>query len=269
MMHTQDKTSMNDQRINALTTCIIAARQNKAPISLAECDLLQLNDRAEAYAVQTKLWQIRQGQSRPEAWKIGNSTDGPTPVCAPLPEIIASGESVQKSRFRRFGIEAEIAVRFELALPPRTERYTSDEILAAIGSAHVAIEIVDTALAEPEASGPLMCLADNMQHGSFVLGEAISNWRDQAWETISALSFIDKQLIAEKTAGHPHLNPFTLLPWWANEGAMAWGGVQAGDIVTTGTWNGMFFADEPNMFEVCFALPSSKALGNAQVIFGD
>jgi len=258
---------MNDQQIHTIAARIVTARKSKNPLTPTDCTLLQPNDRTEAYAVQAAIWKTQYGHIRPHAWKIGDSGDGPKPVRAPMPEVLGTNGILQKDRFRRFGIEAEIAVRFAEPLVPRIMPYTYKEVLSAIGGAHVAIEIVDTALADPEASGPLMRLADSMQHGSFVLGEPIHNWRDQLWEKITATSFIDKQLIAEQTGGHPHINPFSLLPWWVNEGALDWGGVQAGDIVTTGTWNGMHFADQPNTFEARFTNPTHKSLGNVSVSF--
>lgn len=253
--------------VQSLANRLITARSRKQPLSTDDCAALQISNRSEAYAVQAAVWQIQQGNTRPQAWKIGNSADDAEPVRAAMPEVIPSGSGTPQARFRRFGIEAEIAVRFAHALPPRATPYTYADVIAAIGSTHVAIEIVDTALADHAAAGPFLRLADNMLHGSFVLGAALNEGRKLEWATLLAQSYVDGQLIAAQTGGHPHGDPFTLLPWWVNSGATDWGGVQAGDIVTTGTWNGMHFVEAPASFEVRFNDANGITLGGARVAF--
>ena len=258
---------MNSAQVHTLATRLIAARASQQPLSTADCNALQISTRAAAYAVQDEVWRSTQGTLRPQAWKIGNSSDHAGPVRAAMPEIILHGSRTSAAHFRLIGIECEIAVRFARPLRPRNEAYSREEVLAAVGSAHVAIEIVDTALADPAAAGPLMGLADSMLHGSFVLGETIANWRALDWSQLKAQSFIDDQCVAEKTGGHPHIDPLALLPWWANAGALDWGGVEAGDIITTGTWNGMHFARTPQTFEARFSNAAGKTLGSARVSF--
>ncbi|GAB2882751.1 hypothetical protein GCM10027046_08810 [Uliginosibacterium flavum] len=254
-------------QIQTLAERLIAARQRKQPLAADDFAALQALTRSEAYAVQAAVWQAQKGSVRPQAWKIGGSSDQPSPVRAAMPEIIRTGASTPQTRFRCFGIETEIAVRFGKALSPRATPYAYDEVLAAIDTAHVAIEIVDTALADHATAGPIACLGDSMLHGSFVLGDVFTDWRTLDWRTLSAHSFIDEQLVAERTGGHPHIDPFTLLPWWASSGALDWGGVQAGDIVTTGTWNGMHFAAAPRSFDARFTDANGHVLGSASVIF--
>ncbi|MDO6388394.1 fumarylacetoacetate hydrolase family protein [Uliginosibacterium sp. 31-12] len=254
-------------QIQTLAERLIAARQRKQPLAPGDFATLQVLTRSEAYAVQAAVWQAQKASVRPQAWKIGGSSDQPTPVRAAMPEILFTGASTPQARFRCFGIETEIAVRFGKALPPRATPYAYDEVLDAIDTAHVAIEIVDTALADYAAAGPIACLGDSMLHGSFVLGDSIQNWRRLDWSTLSAHSFIDGQLVAERTGGHPHIDPFTLLPWWASSGALDWGGVQAGDIVTTGTWNGMHFAPAPHSFDSHFTDAKGETLGRASIAF--
>jgi 2-keto-4-pentenoate hydratase len=258
---------MNSDEIQRLATQLISARRNQQPLTPEDCSAIQIDTREQAYAVQAAIWQAQYGATRPSAWKIGNGPDSAEPICAAMPEILAHESHTPHTRFRTLGIECEIAVRFARPLPPRAAPYSYDEVLAAIASTHVAIEIVDTALADYDAAGPLLRLADNMLHGSFVLGEAITEGRTQAWPTLKAQSFVNDKLIAEQTGGHPHIDPFTLLPWWANAGARRWGGVQAGDIVTTGTWNGMHFAAAPSSFKARFSAADGCSLGCAKLSF--
>jgi 2-keto-4-pentenoate hydratase len=254
--------------MNAIAEKLIAARASKQALTPADCSEFAISSRNEAYAIQAEVWQRQQGRRRPSAWKIGNSSDEPAPVRAAMPDVIENGESISAANFRLLGVEAEIAVRFARDLPPREQTWSRDEVLAAIGSAHLAVEIVDTALQDYVAAGPFWRLADNMLHGSFVLGEALTDWQNLSWHALSMQSFIDGICCAEATGGHPHVDPFALLPWWANEGSRDWGGVQAGDIVTTGTWNGMHFAYAPLSFAARLAGASGEILGGARGEFG-
>ncbi|MEC5384090.1 fumarylacetoacetate hydrolase family protein [Uliginosibacterium sp. H3] len=256
---------MSAADIDKLANRLTAARASQQALSVSECEALQIASREEAYAVQAAVWQCLLGSARPRAWKIGNSSDSPVPVRAAMPRIISHAASISAADFRLLGMEAEIAVRFARDLPARGEPWSRDEVLAAIGSAHVAIEIVDTALQDYVAAGPFLRLADSMLHGAFVLGEALCDWQGLAWHALTMQSFVDGALCAEATGGHPHVDPFALLPWWANEGAQLWGGVMAGDIVTTGTWNGMHFSMHPSCMEARLSGPAGEPLGRASV----
>lgn len=194
-----------------------------------------------AYAVQRAVWREMAGEVRPATWKVGapNRQTAPT-AAAVFPQRVAhcvAGDSARFSAddFRTLGIEAEIAVCFGRDLPARAEPYTPEEIRAAIASAHVAMELIDTRLADPDAAGPLWRLADNLLNGGLVIGEAIPNWRELDFSGLTVRVHANGLCLAE-TIGRPPLDDlFYCLPWWLTHN----GGAQAGDIVTTGAWNGM------------------------------
>ncbi len=136
-----------------------------------------------AYAAQRAVWLAMVGDSRPTAWKVGSPSREVMPTAAPVfPSRLASSPAhIPREWFTGLGIEAEIALRFRRDLPPRQEPYTRKATLEAIGSVHVAMELVDTRLADPEAAGPLWRLADNLLNGALVLGDAVPDWRDMDW----------------------------------------------------------------------------------------
>jgi 2-keto-4-pentenoate hydratase len=190
-----------------------------------------------AYAVQGEIWHALVGNQRPHVWKVGAPARDMLPTAAPIfPQRIAfSPARFPGSDFFSLGIEAEIALRFGRDLPARATPWARAEILDAIASAHVAMELVDTRLADPEAAGPLWRLADNLLNGGLVLGDAIANWRDLEYAGLRVRIFANGQPIAE-TVGRPPLDDiFYCLAWWLGHA----GGARAGDIVTTGAWNGM------------------------------
>ncbi|GAA5158408.1 fumarylacetoacetate hydrolase family protein [Viridibacterium curvum] len=260
---------MQASAIEHFAQCLLAARGARTPLALTACGDALPGNRADAYAIQAAAWRQMQGTRRPTAWKIGISPDSIVPVRAALPAVVPNQSRLRRNAFRVIGIEAEIAVRFGRALPPRPQPYAQSEVIAAIDSAYVAIEIVDTALADPSAAGPFLRLADSMLHGSFVLGERIAAWPDivRQWHALTAHSHIDGHAVASGEGSHPLGDPLSQLAWWANAGATDWGGIQAGDLLTTGTWNGMHFAEAPRSFEARFTTAAGETLGAARVTF--
>ena len=200
-------------------------------------------DEVAAYAVQRAVWQAMVGADRPGAWKVGASSRDTIPVAAPIfPQRLAwSPARFQSGGFLGMGVEAEIAVRFERDLPIRALPYSREEILDAIAGAHVAMELVDTRLSDAEAAGPFWRLADNLLNGALVIGDEIPHWRELDFSDRIARVLADGKCIAE-TRGRPPLDDlFFCLPWWIGHV----GGVRAGDIVTTGAWNGMHRVSMP------------------------
>ena len=205
---------------------------------------------AQAYAVQRAVWREMTADARPAAWKVGapNRQTEPT-AAAVFPHRVAhSPAHFSSDDFHTLGIEAEIALCFGRDLPARAEPYRQEEILDAIASAHVAMELVDTRLADPDAAGPLWRLADNLLNGGLVIGEAIQNWRELDFSGLSVRVEANGCRLAE-TLGRPPLDDlFYCLPWWIAHS----GGAKAGDIVTTGAWNGMHPASLPAEVSVEF-----------------
>lgn len=194
-------------------------------------------DEAAAYTAQREIWRILVGDGRPGAWKVGAPSRDAVPLAAPVfPQRVASSPArFPRDMFLGMGIEAEIAFRFGRDIPARALPCSREEILAAIAGAHVAMELVDTRLADAEAAGPFWRLADNLLNGGLVIGDEIPHWRELDFAAQRVRVLADGECIAE-TPGRPPLDDlFFCLPWWIGHV----GGARAGDIVTTGAWNGM------------------------------
>lgn len=205
----------------------------------------------QAYAVQRAVWQAMIGDARPRAWKIGAPARDAEPLAAPIfpDRLVASPARFGRERFLSLGVEAEIAFCFGKDLPPRHTPYSRQDILDAIASAHVAMELVDTRLADPDAAGPMWRLADNLLDGALVIGPAIPNWRDLDFAVQTARVFTGETLIRE-SLGRPPLDDLChCIPWWIEHV----GGARQGDIVTTGAWNGMHPVRMPGVLRVEFA----------------
>ncbi len=219
-------------------------------------------DTTQAYAVQRTVWTRLAGEQPPSAWKLGASSRQAEPsVAAILPERTArSIARFPAGMFHMLGIEAEIAIRFGRDLPARATPYPHDEILDAIASLHVAMELVDTRLADSEAAGPLWRLADSLLNGALVIGDAIPDWHKLDLSGLTVRVLADGACLAE-TVGRPPLDDlFFCLPWWLAHNP----GTRAGDIVTTGAWNGMHPIPAARQASVEFV-----GLGQVDICIGD
>ncbi len=226
-------------------------------------------DADQAYAIQRAVWQDLAGDARPRAWKVAAARRDAEPVAAPvLPRrLFADGAELAADLFFSLGVEAEIAVRFACDLPLRPLPYSRMEILDAVAGLHVAMELVDTRLADAEAAGPFWRLADNLLNGGLVIGDGIPAWRGLDFSAQIARVAIDGEVIAE-TRGRPPLDDlFFCLSWWIGHV----GGARAGDMVTTGAWNGMHRLALPRAAgakAAVEALVEFPGLGSARVRVG-
>lgn len=175
-------------------------------------------------------------------WKVGAAGPDAAPNCSPLPQpgIAASPATLSSRANPMRGIEAEVAFQIATDLPPRPSPYSRDEVIAAMATAHPAIEVLESAFLDPDDVTPLTNLSDSLAHGGFVYGAGIANWHqiDFTHETVE--QFIDDaQLIR---TGNPAGDMIRLVVWLANTGAVWAGGLKAGQFVTCGSWTGKTLA---------------------------
>src|SRR5262245_52663092 len=137
------------------------------------------------------------------------------------------------------GLEAEIAFRFDRALPPRERPYEKDEIAAAV-TALAAIEVVDTRFTSHADRTPLDRVADFMLNGAFVAGTAQSDWRTIDLAALRASLSINGVTVVEQTGGHVTRDP--ILPAIALVNALRQDGIAQGRVITTGTFTGLTIA---------------------------
>ena len=216
------------------------------------------DDMPEAYSAQRLVWNRLVGDERQSVWKVGPAPDQAEPLAAPVfPQRFGLSPAVfPPDLFNGIGVEAEIAFRFGRDLPVRTAPSSREEIVEAIASAHVAMELVDSRLADPQAAGPEWRLADNLLNGVLILGDAIANWREVDWRDLPVEVHADGHLIDGRAGNPPRNDLFLCLPWWVAHV----GGVRAGDVVTTGAWTGMHRLHQARDITVAF-----PGLGACQV----
>ena len=206
----------------------------------------------EAYAIQDRMMAALGDIG---GWKIGAPSPDAPPMFAPMPLawIAASDSTLAGERWRFRGLEAEIAFLVGNDLPPRAQPYTREETLAAMASCHPAIEILESAFADPSQAAPLAKNADLQVHGGFVYGPAVSNWQSIGFTKEKVILACDGVVRVERTGSNTSGDLLRLLPWLANEGAARTGGLRKGQWITTGSWTGNTLASPGSVVEVKFS----------------
>ena len=132
--------------------------------------------------------------------------------------------------------EAEFAFRMRTDLTPRDTPYTVDEVLAAVGTLHPAIEVPDSRYEDFTAVGAAQLIADNACAHYFVLGPAAPHeWRalDLVEHRVggSIPGKVDRDGRGANVLGDPRV----ALAWLVNELSALGLTLGAGAVVTTGT----------------------------------
>ena len=208
-------------RVHELAAGLERAHRDRTPIALPG-DLT----RDEAYRLQDLVFAGLSRGARPRAWKVGAPSRDAEPTMAQiLPgHLYGSPANVSTHGFKIIAVETEIAFRLGEGGEPV-------EALAAI-------EVCDTRLADWDSASPAAKLADFQSNAALVAGSGAKRWQDVDFAAQRAQLWIDGRLVKEVTGAHPFGNPAGLLPW-ARKHAAGRGGLQVGDVVTTGSWTGM------------------------------
>lgn len=194
-------------------------------------------------------------------WKVGAREDGKVVRGALLKSrVLKSGDGISTAQVPLLGIEAEVAFRFEQALPPRDRPYTYEEVAAAV-IAFPAIEIVDSRYRELLDAPLLERVADFASNGAFVCGEAQPRWRDLDLKNLHASLAIDGSVVAQRTGGHPAGDPLLPAVELVNDLRLE-RGVRAGQLMTTGTCTGINFAKPGQRAKAVF-----EGFGSVEVEF--
>lgn len=250
-----------------LTATLVDAWRSGRPLTADAATQQAPANEAAAYATQREVaatlgWFAN---GRPCAWKVGAPSRDGHPNAAPIADYaLRQGPASFSRRDRHImaGIEVELAVRLAQPLAPGS---TPEQVRAAIGEVMVAIEICDARAEAWRTLPPLFRLADQQVNAWLVLGSGISSgWSDDYADGEVVLTINGSETLRSH-ASHPFGDPLHLLPWLADHAATQYpGGLQAGDIITTGTWTGFYEARPGDHIQARFA-----GIGEVAVDFAD
>ncbi|CAI9119844.1 2-keto-4-pentenoate hydratase [Brytella acorum] len=239
---------------SALAAHLVKARRNRVASGDVEADLLPA-DEAAAYEVQDRVAALMGDELGPVmGWKVGASSASSEPSAAPLHRdtIFADGATIPKGLCRFQGVEAEIAYRFAGSLPKRDAPWTEEEVFAAIGSVHAAIEVVDTRFRAPKSQPPLAHLADQSSHGVAIIGPGKEDWRDILSTDLVVMLKIDGVTACTHKGGNTAGDTRRLLVWLANHAMRRGLPITAGTVVITGSTTGTLFEEGGHAVEASF-----------------
>ena len=191
-------------------------------------------------------------------WKVGAAGSDAPVSGAPMPQSgIAEGPVALPAT--AIAVEAEVAFRLGHDLPPRTAPYARQEIVAALATAHPAIEWLESRYVDVDVVDVLSQLADASTHGGFVWGPGVADWHALEFASIAVtLTVGDAELVR---VGNPGGDMIRLVQWLADEGAVWAGGLRAGQFVTCGSWTGKTAARPGDAIRVRFAGLGGVAAG--------
>jgi 2-keto-4-pentenoate hydratase len=177
-------------------------------------------------------------------WKVGSDSPASEPFRAGLtaPTLHQSPARLSREGFNVIGVEAEIVYTLARPLPVQAEPYTRAEVLAAIGSVHAGIEIVDTRFAAWGIVDRASQIVDQFNHGALIIGEGRGDDFEIDPGTQMVQLDLNGETVIRKAGGNSAGDAVNLLIWLANGGASSQGGLAAGATVTTGSWTGTLFA---------------------------
>lgn len=202
-------------------------------------------DAASAYRVQHETLALR--GERIGGWKVGAKSPAGPVQGAPLPAgaLHPSGAVLPRRTSGTCALELEIGFRFGRSLPAGDTAPDADAVLAAVDGVVATIELVSSRLAHWPEVDRLLQLADLQNHGALVVSDAVPY--DPGLPFLApALRFdFDGDSVLKAPAANPAGDPRRLLPWLAGHAAAMGRPLQAGDVVTTGSYTGLFFPDRP------------------------
>jgi 2-keto-4-pentenoate hydratase len=184
----------------------------------------------EAYVVQ---FDVARRLGAIGGWKVGLPKEGEEHRATPIPAryILASGSNLHADTAR---LEVELALKMRTALPTRAMAYQRAEVLAAIGSAHVAFEILGKRFKDRGRIDSLTYLADGQGSGGLMLGGVIANWTELALETLPMTLAIEGIEQEKVVSGPSFERTLDAMVWLANHAAAWSAGLGAGQIILTG-----------------------------------
>lgn len=236
---------MTPERMEEAARLFAAARGD---VRLLEAlpEPLRPADAAEGYAIQdafARLWGIEVA-----GWKVACTAaeqqrflgvDEPFSGRVFAPYLLESPATLASAAFHMRGLEGEFAFRLGRALPPRAEAYDRDEVAEAVAALCPAVEVVDPRFQDWLAVGAPSLIADNAVNGALVLGPGTEDWRAVDLERHAVRMTCNGETVGEGTGAEALGNPLNALAWLANNLSGRGLGLEAGQVVTTGTCTGI------------------------------
>ncbi|MBO6782975.1 MAG: hypothetical protein JJ899_06845 [Alphaproteobacteria bacterium] len=131
-------------------------------------------------------------------------------------------------------IEAEVAFRMARPLPVREAAYSEDEVLEAVESALIAIEVAVPRFADPLNQPIPFLAADNGAALGFVWGGDIPDWQDRDLKDLAITLSFDGEPVSEGMPREARCDEVWALTWTVNHFRARGMEIGSGAFITTG-----------------------------------
>ncbi len=203
-------------------------------------------DEAAAYAVQDALHRklTAAGCGPLAGHKIGCTTEvmqrflGIASPCAGgvfEPTVRHRHGAYEHARFRRVGVECEIAVRLARDLPAGGAPYDRTSVAGAIGACLAAIEVVDDRYRDYKSLDTPTLISDDFFNAACVLGSSVENWNELDLTAVAGRMRINGSEVASGRGGDILGHPLNALAWLANALAARGQALAGGEFVLLGS----------------------------------
>lgn len=148
---------------------------------------------------------------------------------------VASGGTLQRADIGPGTlVEAEISFRMGSDLPACDGGYTDDEVLVAVDSAILGIEMAVPRLNDPLNQPMVHLAADNGAAMGFVAGPDLPDWQSSDLKALDIELLFDGEVVSEGLPLPARCDEVWSLAWTVNHFSARGVGIKAGDYITTG-----------------------------------
>jgi 2-keto-4-pentenoate hydratase len=218
---------MSNDPIASAAARLMEARRKGTRIALTPAETPQ--NFAQGYAIQDAV--VAGLGAKTVGWKILPTPTGEMAVAPVLGEVPANGTWTVRGG-EPAGLEVEIAFKMRATVSATASR---EQILDAVGSAHVVFELCQSRLTDPSDQPRHVAVADCVANTAITVGDAFGDWRSKDLREIPGRLMVDGRMHKDGKSVDP-LKMLTALP-----AALAARGKQleAGQVVITGSLVGM------------------------------
>jgi 2-keto-4-pentenoate hydratase len=205
-------------------------------------------DLARAYAIQDAA--IDQWGDRVAGWKIGliqpehRARFGAERIAGPIfraqLHIADNGRVDLPVIVGGFAaVEAEFVLRIGRDAPKDKLNWTAEEASDYAEALLIGVELAGSPFAQINGHGPAVTASDFGNNSGLVLGDAVPEWRDVAWDQFSAETFIDGKSVGRGSAANVPGGPFAALAFMLENGAKRGRPLERGQLISTGATTGV------------------------------
>lgn len=230
---------MGPARVQALVEALGRARRGGPAVATELGTGLSVE---EAYEVQAA---VAAELGPVGGWKVACKPGAPQ-IMAPIlaRDIYPSGSRINLPGVAPVGVELELGFRLTAPLPPPQDPGFEAAARAAAEILPV-FEVVASRLDDPRNAPPALKLADNQINGALVLGEATADWADLDTSRALARLAIDGETLLDRVAEVPGGDAFANFCALARMVGTHCGGLRPGQVVITGSLNGLPWRELP------------------------